>query len=158
MHYPQGVHTWLKDIYGCEQDGPTVQEVGSVFCKEGRLLTFPNILQHRVLPFKLADSTKPGHRKILALFLVDPNIKIISTANIPPQRGDWVEQSSSQITPSHGVDQNNQGRDVQKEQVDFPISYEEAKSLRLKLMDERKEFLVQQQSSFESYTFSLCEH
>jgi hypothetical protein len=39
--------------------------------------------------FKLVDRTKPGHRKILALFLVDPNIKIISSANVPCQRKDW---------------------------------------------------------------------
>ncbi|KAJ6184217.1 hypothetical protein N7519_005518 [Penicillium mononematosum] len=55
----------------------------------GRLLTFPNTLQHRVSPFSLADNTKPGHRKILALFLVDPNLRIISSANVPPQDELW---------------------------------------------------------------------
>jgi Protein of unknown function (DUF4246) len=66
-----------------------VQEVGSVVCKEGRLLTFPNTLQHRVLPFALADPSTWGHCKILALFLVDPNLHVIPTSSVPPQRQDW---------------------------------------------------------------------
>lgn len=69
--------------FGCEQDGPWVQEVGSVVCKEGALITFPNILQHRVEPVQLADPTEPGHMKILAIFLVEPGIRFISTATCP---------------------------------------------------------------------------
>ena len=88
MPYPQSVHGWLEDVFGCQNEEAAVQEVGSVLCKEGRLLTFPNILQHQVKPFELADKTKKGHRKILALFLVDPGIRIISTANVPPQQRD----------------------------------------------------------------------
>ena len=43
--------------------------------------------------------------------------------------------------------------------VDFPISLEEAKTLRLNLMEERKAFVVQNDKAFaESATFSLCEH
>ena len=45
--------------------------------------------QHRVSPFKLVDPTKPGHRRFIALWLVDPNKRIISTANVPPQQQDW---------------------------------------------------------------------
>ena len=45
--------------------------------------------QHRVSGFKLDDPTKPGHRRFLAVWLVDPNLRIISTANVPPQRQDW---------------------------------------------------------------------
>lgn len=45
--------------------------------------------QHRVSSFKLADPTKPGHRRFIALWLVDPFTRIISTANVPPQQLDW---------------------------------------------------------------------
>lgn len=45
--------------------------------------------QHRVSPFKLADPAKPGHRRFIALWLVDPHCRIISTANVPPQQRDW---------------------------------------------------------------------
>ncbi|OJJ40832.1 hypothetical protein ASPWEDRAFT_178657 [Aspergillus wentii DTO 134E9] len=33
--------------------------------------------------------SRDSHRKILALFLVDPNMRVISSANMPPQREDW---------------------------------------------------------------------
>ena len=66
-----------------------MQDLGQVLTREDRLLVFPNVLLHRVQPFELSDATKPGHRKLLALFLVDPYIKIPSTANIPPQQKAW---------------------------------------------------------------------
>lgn len=49
--------------------------------------------QHRVSPFKLADPTKPGHRRFIALWLVDPHYRIISTANVPPQQSAWWIES-----------------------------------------------------------------
>ncbi|KAI4676520.1 uncharacterized protein J4E88_007438 [Alternaria novae-zelandiae] len=49
--------------------------------------------QHRVSPFSLIDPTKPGHRRFIALWLVDPTKRIISTANIPPQQMDWYVDS-----------------------------------------------------------------
>jgi hypothetical protein len=48
---------------------------------------------HRVSPFELADCTKPGHRRFIALWLVDPNCRIISTANVPPQQLDWWQDA-----------------------------------------------------------------
>lgn len=49
--------------------------------------------QHRVSPFKLIDPTKPGHRRFIALWLVDPTHRIISTANVPPQQMNWYTDS-----------------------------------------------------------------
>lgn len=162
MNYPQGVHDWLTEIYGCENDRAAVQEVGSVVCSEGRLLTFPNILQHQVQPFSLQDPTKPGHRKILALFLVDPGIRIISTANVPPQQRDWwVEEVDRQVAGSGKAlaKLSNEMKDKIFQSVDdFPISMETAKELRLKLMEERKMYVVKQARAFEQRDFSLCEH
>ncbi|KIL53884.1 hypothetical protein M378DRAFT_93428, partial [Amanita muscaria Koide BX008] len=114
-----------------------------------------NILQHRVQPFKLADSTRPGHRKILALFLVDPNAKVISTANVPSQRLDWWCESFE-------AKQTGLGRlplelqDFVFEQVDFPISMKMAKELRLELMEKRKKFTLGFERAQEA--ISLCEH
>lgn len=45
--------------------------------------------QHQVSGFRLEDPTKPGHRRFIALWLVDPTKRIISTANVPPQQLDW---------------------------------------------------------------------
>ncbi|KAJ7499574.1 hypothetical protein FB451DRAFT_1385273 [Mycena latifolia] len=57
----------------------------------GRALAWLNINQHRVAPFSLVDSMKPGHRKILGIFLVDPSITpILSATTVPPQQADWA--------------------------------------------------------------------
>ena len=53
------------------------------------MLVWPNVLQHGVMPFSLRDPTKPGHRKILAMFLIDPGISCLSTSSVPPQRRNW---------------------------------------------------------------------
>jgi hypothetical protein len=45
--------------------------------------------QHRVSSFSLQDRTKPGHRRFIALWLIDPLQRIISTANVPPQQFNW---------------------------------------------------------------------
>ncbi|KAF8202924.1 hypothetical protein BJ912DRAFT_942328, partial [Pholiota molesta] len=129
LSYPQDVSGWLAPIYGCRLDGPSVQDVGGVDTREGRLLTFPNILQHRVGPFELANPTKPGHRKIVALFLVDPNIKVISTAHVPCQQQEWWHRILPRELQDHILGD-----------VDFPISLQEAKELRQELMKERMVF------------------
>ena len=77
---------WLIEIFGYENLSGAVQDVGSVELREGRLITFPNVLQNRVAPFKLADPTKPGHRMDVTLFFVDANI---STAHVPCQQQEW---------------------------------------------------------------------
>ena len=59
---------------------------GYALAEEGRLLAFPNLYQHRVAPFQLTDPSKPGERKILVYFLVDPEEDPIpSTRLVPPQ-------------------------------------------------------------------------
>jgi hypothetical protein len=174
MGYEQDHHEWLDVVFGCRQYGPCVQDVGSVDTPEGRLLTFPNILQHRVGSFKVVDPIKPGHRKIVALFLVDPNIKVISTAHVPCQRKDWwieatVEKQSTGVHSQDGVSSPGQVKSLNdlplelqdlifKQVDDFPISLEDAETLRLELMKERQTFSVSNKSYIEGNTFSLCEH
>ncbi|KAF8521940.1 hypothetical protein BU17DRAFT_75381 [Hysterangium stoloniferum] len=139
IDYPQHEHDWLSVVFGCENEGPAVQYIGTVDTKEGRILTFPNILQHQVQPFKLEDPTKPGHRKILAMFLVDPNIRVISTANVPCQQRDWWAEALSEakgcgLDPLPAELRTQVINDVEG----FPISLKEAKELRLELMKERR--------------------
>ncbi|KFY53172.1 hypothetical protein V496_07845 [Pseudogymnoascus sp. VKM F-4515 (FW-2607)] len=139
-HYvPNQIDPWISAIYGCENHGPRVQEIIDVECRQGRLLTFPNIFQHRVQPFSLRDPSKPGHRKILALFLVDPAITVISTGNVPPQRADWWIG-----------DQGEGGEGL--------MGMGEGKGLRVELMEERKVFVGHQDAAFQSLRFNLCEH
>lgn len=161
--YEQDEHAWLSRYFGCHNEGPGVQEIGSVKTNEGRLLTFPNILQHQVGPFGLADPTKSGHRKIIALFLVDPNIKVVSTANVPCQQREWWWD----LLTSQGGNEKQKGLDklplelqqhVYDDVDDFPLSMDTAKELRLELMKERTVFVDEQTKAFEGETFSLCEH
>ncbi|RXW15494.1 hypothetical protein EST38_g10360 [Candolleomyces aberdarensis] len=166
IEYEQHDHAWLEPIFGCAQDEAKVQEVGAVKTLEDRLIAFPNILQHQVQPFELADRTKPGHRKIVALFLVDPNVRVISTASVPCQQLEWWKEAniaqSVQTPPSSRSRLESLPVEVQDqvfEQVqDFPISLEEAKELRLELMEERKTFVLANAKMLEERTFSLCEH
>ena len=158
MNYTHHENDWLEEIFGCTNQAAAVQLVGSIETKEGRVLTWPNILQHQVQPFKLVDPTKRGHRKILALFLVDPNIRIISTANVPCQRRDWWSQTvrddkgGISTLPIELQDTIFDGIDG------FPISLEEAGKLRSELMLERKRFVVAHAFAFKENQFSLCEH
>ena len=155
IRYPQEYHRWITDVFGCNPDGPPIQDVGSIETRQGRLLTFPNILQHQVQPFKLLDPTKPGHRKILALFLVDPHDQVISTANVPCQRADWWSESIGKT----GLDRLPlELQDEIFKQVEFPMTMDNAKEFRLKLMKERSEFTVNYNDFFNECSFSLCEH
>lgn len=58
--------------------------------KEGRCITYPNLYQHRLSPFSLVDSSKAGHRTTLQLQLVDPEITVLSTSDVPPQPVSWA--------------------------------------------------------------------
>ncbi|KAF8647121.1 hypothetical protein AX16_006953 [Volvariella volvacea WC 439] len=133
--------------------------------REGRLLTFPNILQHQVQPFKLADPTNPGHRKILALLLLDPNIRIISRANVPCQRKDWwedeIRQNGISFKARDGAvkDLPAELQDLIFDDVDeFPVSMNEAKESRLELIEERKNFVLLSNDAYMTRQISLCEH
>ena len=157
VSYEQDQHQWLEDVFGCSKRGPPVQDIGDVVCQQGRLITFPNILQHQVQPFQLQDVSRSGHRKILALFLVDPNIRVISTANVPPQQRDWWGDQVKSARVMNALPAELQ-EEVIRAVEDFPISMKEAKELRLQLMEERKKFVVNQTEAFMAGEFSLCEH
>lgn len=157
--YEQGEDTFLPALFGLSNFESTVQDVGSVVCREGRLLTFPNTLQHRVSPFELEDKTKPGHRKILALFLVDPHFKIISTKNVPPQQKDWWIERILQTKGIAFLDK------LPPEIVNHILSYvndpmplDTAKEKRLELITERSRYVKEQDSHFNEGEYSLCEH
>ncbi|KAF8062260.1 hypothetical protein FPV67DRAFT_1672737 [Lyophyllum atratum] len=158
IDYQQNHHDWLEAVFGCEQYGSTLQDIGTVDTTEGRLLTWPNVLQHKVQPFRLADETKAGHRKILALFLVDPNIRIISTANVPCQQRDWWSQAIQKGDSAIPKLPLELQEEIFKNVKDFPIDLEEAKEMRLKLMEERKVYVARHEDEFAQDTFSLCEH
>ncbi|KAI5363285.1 hypothetical protein Slin15195_G106690 [Septoria linicola] len=155
--YEQGDWEHIERVYGIEQNGPAIQNLGHVNTREGRLLAFPNVFQHRAEPFSLEDKTQPGHRKILALFLVDPYIRIPSTANVPPQQKEWWRGML------YGLDRvadlpPELAEGIVESAGDLPIDLEEAKKIRLELMEERKLFVEDVDTRFHQETFSFCEH
>jgi hypothetical protein len=89
-YHQQDDEVCTRVLYGLGRDDACVQGRGQVITKQGRALAFPNIYQHQVQPFSLADATKPGHRKIVALFLVDPTQRIPSATTVAPQQRDWL--------------------------------------------------------------------
>ncbi|KAJ4304928.1 hypothetical protein N0V90_000456 [Kalmusia sp. IMI 367209] len=155
--YEQSDYSHFELLYGIEQDGPAVQELGRVLTREGRMLTFPNVLQHRVSPFSLADPTRPGHRKILALFLVDPYTRIPSTANVPPQQKEWWKEMVHSLDRVGDLPAELRNW-VTDSAGDFPIELEEAKKLRLELMNERRLFIADHETRLLEEAFSFCEH
>ncbi|KAJ5113187.1 hypothetical protein N7456_001721 [Penicillium angulare] len=141
QHEPQD-HRSVQAAFGfgdkSDQNRPTrkMLDLGGVSCKQGRLITFPNTVQHGVGSFSLVDPSQPGHVKILSLFLVDPHLRIISSANVPPQRDDWarekrkvVGQATSQLPPNV--------RAMIKKYIATPMNAEDAKKLRIDHMLER---------------------
>ncbi|OGM51382.1 hypothetical protein ABOM_000381 [Aspergillus bombycis] len=154
---PQYEYKSTEIFYGIANEEVAVQMLGSVLTKPGRLLAFPNVLQHRVQPFKLADATKPGHRKILAMFLVDPYIRVLSTANVPPQRKDWWTEEVRKVPPFQGLPLELFNMIID-EVRDFPLSWDEAVGVREALMDERGALIDYTNDTVEENTFSFCEH
>lgn len=129
--YEQSDDDGMREVYGLENEDPLNQVLGSASTPAGRCLAFPNILQHRVGSFRLADPTRPGHRKILAFFLVDPSESIVSTSDVPPQQP-WSATST--------------------------MTLEQAKGYREQLMQERKFFVDEHNEQLYEREFSLCEH
>ncbi|KAL1720010.1 hypothetical protein EV715DRAFT_197925 [Schizophyllum commune] len=92
MYHSKDDHICMETLYGIEDGEPCVQEVGSIAMKAGRCVAYPNIYQHKTSPLKLKDPTQPGTCKILTLYLVDPNRRIPSTTEVPPQQADAVRE------------------------------------------------------------------
>ncbi|MFE5792628.1 DUF4246 domain-containing protein [Streptomyces sp. NPDC056503] len=129
--YEQSDDNGVREVYGLENEDALNQVLGSVSTPAGRCLAFPNVLQHRVGSFRLTDPARPGHRKILAFFLVDPEHRIVSTADVPPQQP-WSDTST--------------------------MTLEQAKGHREELMKERKFFVDEHNEQLYEREFSLCEH
>jgi len=120
-----------------------------VITKTHRCVTFPNIDQHQVQPFHLEDPTKPGHRKILVFFLVDPSQRVPSATDVAPQQREWVTEAM------HGAGQNSAFAKLPVELLtmisnenDGAMTRVEAERYREELMSERTIFVEQNDSAY----------
>lgn len=154
---PQYEYRSLERWLGIRTDDPSLQRLGSVLTREGRLLAFPNVLAHKVEPFKLADNSRPGHRKILAMFLVDPHIRVLSTSIVPPQRKDWWAREVRKVSPFSGLP--GEIFDIIIGFVGgFPMSWEDALATRKILMGERSWVKDAFDQEMDSNFYNFCEH
>ncbi|KAH9884533.1 hypothetical protein C8Q73DRAFT_770645 [Cubamyces lactineus] len=156
MNYQNDDHKGWVAAYGLGRDLPLSQQIGCIRAEEDKCIAFPNIYQHHVDGFTLEDPSRPGYRKILAFFLVDPLTRIHSTTDVPPQQREWLEEVLAEIPrfqalPAEIVDMIVRG-------VDCVVSREQAEEDRLYLMQERGQFTVEHNEQVFEIGFAMCEH
>lgn len=137
----------LKEMY--LRESACVQRIGDVITKIHRCVAFPNLYQHQVQPFRLEDPTKPGSRKILVFFLVDPTQKVPSTTEVAPQQREWVSEAI------HGASANSalarlpaEIRMMISEENDGTMTRSEAERYREELMAERTVFVEESNNEY----------
>lgn len=150
-----GRFEWLEAVFGCNINGPPVQLMGGITLQQGRVVTFPSIIQTRVGALRLENPAEPGHRKVLALFLVDPGIRIISTANVPcQQKGWWADEVTREESALLRLP--NEVRDYVFERIwEFPFGVEEAIRIAEEMRMERAELEVGHLCAFEDDEFNF---
>ncbi|KNE69910.1 hypothetical protein AMAG_14759 [Allomyces macrogynus ATCC 38327] len=149
---------------GLYNNGPLVPNRGFITARQGRLVAFSNLYLHHVAPFELADPTWPGHRKIIASFLVDPisplGREIVMTAQVPPQQAEWIADAWAQ-DPTFSLAEKMplEVLDMILERTEGSMTRKEAMALWLELMNERTD-IVQDNDVlvFGGAQFSMCEH
>ncbi|QRW19907.1 hypothetical protein RhiXN_08882 [Rhizoctonia solani] len=159
-HYEQDDSNGCRAVWGIGREDPCVNRFGSVITRQDRCIAFPNTYQHRVSPFELVDKSKPGHRKIVALFLVDPATYRPSTTTVPPQQSEW-RASGISANPVLKAAFNKLSAEIIdhiNSLAEGTMTRGEAEAYRLKLMDERTAFVAQNTKELFMAPFNLCEH
>ncbi|KNE57542.1 hypothetical protein AMAG_03242 [Allomyces macrogynus ATCC 38327] len=164
--YDQSDDHGISFAYALYRDGPLVQPWGHISARQGRMVAFPNMYQHHVAPFELADKSREGHRKIVAFFLVDPSSpigeEVVSTSRVPPQQADWIADAwakDGQFPLAAGQQLPREMIDAVVKKIDGAMTLDEAKELRLELMDERTSAVGEiEELAYSGATYNLCEH
>ncbi|KAI0738406.1 hypothetical protein C8Q80DRAFT_277017 [Daedaleopsis nitida] len=150
--YQQDDHRGHVLAYGFGRSHALNQALGHVVAAEDKCVAFPNVYQHRVEPFALADPSRPGHRKILCLFLVNPEVEVLSTTAVPPQQAEWladgVLEAGESAAACASLGARSQGT----------MSRKEAEAVRERLMQERAQFVMKHNEKVYEVEFSMCEH
>ncbi len=161
IFYENGDLRGIERAFAINAGGSTLQDIGEVSVRPGRALFYPNLYQHRVGPFALADPTRPGHRKVLALHLVDPRVPVLSTANVPPQQRAWWAREVGAASPeallvARGLP--GELRDLVLDGIGQPVSREEAREIREDLMADHKALAENNQSCWDQTEFHFSEY
>ncbi|KAI0704792.1 hypothetical protein C8Q76DRAFT_861189 [Earliella scabrosa] len=155
--YLQNDDSGYLHAFGYSNNGMMNQDLGHVVALEDKCVAFPNLWQHRVQPFELEDPTKPGHRKILCFFLVNPWRMVHSTSDVPPQQREWYEEAMESVPALQELPQELYDM-IASQVVEGTITCAEAEEERERLMQERSSFAVTMNKEVYELRFSLCEH
>lgn len=152
IDYERGDTVWLEQVFGLKNHEPAIQEVGTVRMFDGRAITWPNTLGHRGV-LELHDKTKPGYAHVLQFSLIDPNIRIISTANVPPQRLDWKREAES-IPDVTRLSLEEKLKLIPRD-GNYPWALQEANEILREAQKERLEFNRYQRVAYYSKTVTF---
>ncbi|KAI0333265.1 hypothetical protein GY45DRAFT_1272421 [Cubamyces sp. BRFM 1775] len=144
--------------YGFARYDALSQGLGHVVAEEGKCIAFPNVYQHRVEPFELADPSKPGYRKILCFFLADPLARIVSTTDVPPQQEDWMVEEVLGAPAIRALPAELSDMIVYLAKAEATIGRKEAERDREELMRERGNFVAKHNETVFEVEFRMCEH
>lgn len=153
--YEQSDDRGVEHVYGLADEDVMNDEIGYIVTRSGRAAAFPNVWQHKVGGFRLADPSQRGWRRVLVFFLCDPNKEVLSTARVPPQQPDWLADALlPELSPFMS------SPDVRRMVASYAagVSREEAEADRLGLMEERSSWYSAQEDETFEREFSLCEH
>ncbi|PIL34617.1 hypothetical protein GSI_03396 [Ganoderma sinense ZZ0214-1] len=163
LYHEQSDHKGTVAAWGLGQESPLNQELGHVVAAEGKCVAFPNVYQHRVQPFELADPSRPGFRKIVCFFLVDPSTTLISTSDVLPQQeawwtsDSWAEVAGAAVPLVRTLPQELY-KDVMSCAALGMMSRAEAEECRKEFMEERSEFTFHHGKEVFEIEWNMCEH
>ncbi|KAJ7650810.1 hypothetical protein FB45DRAFT_1018187 [Roridomyces roridus] len=153
-----------RNLYGMIQGDPCTQDIGSVETGAGVVLrSRTSTSTGWVSPCRLVDQTKPGVRKILIFFLVDPTVNVPSTSVVGPRQRDIVKYTLLQV--AHERAASSRLAMLPVELLDYigslvlgTMSRAEAEGIRGKLMKERSVMIKSVNTQFFEREFNTCEH
>ncbi|ONH66703.1 hypothetical protein BON22_3575 [Cyberlindnera fabianii] len=155
--YEQGDDLGVEFIFGLQEEQLLVRNIGEVTSETNKVVIWPNLFQHHVERFELADKSKKGHRKIMCFFICDPyNDQVLATDKVPMQRKDWWDDATLGMTDEEKakISKASDGKLLQ--------TLEQAFKIREELMAERA---IDAELDPDDYSemayrtfFNLCEH
>ncbi|TBU59743.1 hypothetical protein BD310DRAFT_905697 [Dichomitus squalens] len=157
LDYQQDDVQGYMAAFGLDRNSRLNQHLGHVVAEEDKCVAFPNIYQHHVDEFELADGTKPGYRKILCLFVVDPFVRILSTSDVPPQQEHWALDEVAKAPILGKLPQELYDAVLEYASAGL-VSGKEAEEDRKKLMKERSRLVADHNERVFEVDFNMCEH
>ncbi len=157
MPYQQSDYRGYIAAYGFADRHELNQQLGHIVAEEDKCVAFPNIYQHSVDAFELANPSQPGYRKILCFFLVNPTTRIVSTSDVSPQQQEWMTEDASSVEALQTLPRELYDI-VMGHALTGTISREDAETNRQELMEERARFVMEHNEQVFEMQFNMCEH